>query len=68
MRLRLLGTSSGKTGCPALYKTDRGTIVVQGKKVHDPEALADVVDLRDDELVVEIPANLLRFAPAPEGE
>ncbi|GII86598.1 hypothetical protein Ssi03_45880 [Sphaerisporangium siamense] len=62
MRLTLLGTSSGADGCPALYATDRGTYVVQGKKIHDPEALAGVVDLRDDELVVEIPANLLGFA------
>jgi hypothetical protein len=63
MRLRLLGTSSGHTGCPALYATDRDTYVVQGKRVTDPEAVADLVDLRDDEFYVEIPKNLLRFAP-----
>ncbi|MEU0521094.1 hypothetical protein [Streptosporangium sp. NPDC006007] len=62
MRLTLLGASSGKTGCPALYATDRGTYVVQGKLVTDPDAIADLVDLQDDEFYVEIPANLLSFA------
>lgn len=33
MQLRLLGTESGKEGCPALYATDRGTYVVQGKRI-----------------------------------
>ncbi len=66
MRLTLLGTSSGKTGCPALYATDRGTYVVQGKLVTDQEAIADLVDLRDDEFYVEIPANLLDLAPRPQ--
>lgn len=64
MRLRLLGTSSGHTGCPALYATDRGTFVVQGKLVTDPEAISHLVDVRDDEFYVEIPRRLLRFAPA----
>ncbi|MEJ2579989.1 MAG: hypothetical protein P8Z68_13015 [Kineosporiaceae bacterium] len=68
MRLRLLGTSSGHTGCPALYATDRDTYVVQGKVLTDPEAISNIVDLRDDEFYVEIPRRLLRFAqPEPEG-
>jgi hypothetical protein len=62
MRLRLLGTDSGHTGCPALYATDRGTYVVQGKLVTDQAAIADLVDVRDDEFYVEIPKGLLRFA------
>ena len=62
MRLRLLGTSSGHTGCPALYATDRDTYVVQGKLVTDQEAIADLVDVRADEFYVEIPRALLRFA------
>ncbi|MGW4792616.1 hypothetical protein ACWEPC_09420 [Nonomuraea sp. NPDC004297] len=66
MRLTLLGTSSGSDGCPALYETDRGTYVVQGKLVHDEEAIADLVDLREDEFYVEIPANLLDLARKPE--
>lgn len=62
MRLRLLGTSSGHTGCPTLYATDRDTFIVQGKLVTDPEAIADLVDVRDDEFYVEIPKTLLGFA------
>lgn len=62
MKIRLLGTSSGKNGCPALYVTDRGTYVVQGKRVTDAEAIAALVDVRDDEFYVEIPKDLLRFA------
>jgi hypothetical protein len=62
IKMRLLGTSSGKNGCPALYATDRGTYVVQGKRVTDAEAIAALVDVRDDEFYVEIPKDLLRFA------
>jgi hypothetical protein len=66
MRLTLLGTESGHTGCPALYATDRGTFVVQGKLVTDEAAIADLVDVRDDEFYVEIPAGLLRYARVRE--
>jgi hypothetical protein len=60
--LRLLGTETGHTGCPALYATDRDTYVVQGKLVTDDQAIADLVDVRADEFYVEIPKNLLRYA------
>jgi len=66
MRLRLLGTSSGHTGCPALYATDRDTYVVQGKLVSDAEAIADLVDVRADEFYVEVPKALLRLAQDAE--
>ncbi|PZF86049.1 hypothetical protein [Jiangella anatolica] len=64
MRLTYLGktSDSGKNGCPALYATDRGTFVVQGKIVTDPDALADLRDLAPDETIVEIPADVLRLA------
>lgn len=64
MRLTYLGKTadSGKNGCPALYATDRGTYVVQGKIVTDQEAIADLRDLADDEFYVEIPADVLQFA------
>jgi len=62
MKLRLLGAESGKNGCPALYATDRDTFVVQGKLVTDKEAIAALVDVREDEFYVEIPRQLLRFA------
>ncbi|GAB3687888.1 hypothetical protein [Nocardiopsis oceani] len=62
MRLEFLGTDSRDGDCPTLYRTDRGTIVVQGYKVTDPEALADLRDLAENETVVEVPEKLLRFA------
>jgi hypothetical protein len=65
MKLQLLGKSSGKNGCPALYGTDRGTYVVQGKLVTDEETIASLVDVREDEFYVEIPKDLLRFAVEP---
>lgn len=62
MRLTFLGTDSEDGHCPTLYKTDRGTIVVQGYKINDPEAMGDVRDLAENETLVEIPRELLRFA------
>jgi hypothetical protein len=62
MRLRLLGTETGHDGCPALYATGRETYVVQGKLLTDQEAIADLVDVREDEFYVEIPRALLRYA------
>ena len=62
MRLEFPGTDSRDGDCPTLYRTDRGTIVVQGYKVTDPEALADLRDLAENETVVEVPEKLLRFA------
>ena len=50
---------SGHTGRPALNATDRGTYVVQGKLVTDQAAIADLVDVRDDEFYVEIPMAFL---------
>jgi hypothetical protein len=41
-----------------VFETDRGTIVVQGSKVTDPEALA-AIELPAYETLVEIPAELL---------
>lgn len=49
--------SDGKT-CPALYRTDRGTIVIQGWTVTDPEALRQL-RLPDGERAVGVPAGLL---------
>jgi hypothetical protein len=48
--------SDGKT-CPALHRTDRGTVVVQGWAVTDPEALRQL-RLPPGEQAVEIPAEL----------
>lgn len=63
MRLRYLGKTaeSAEGKCEALYATDRGTYAVQGKRVTDPQAIADLRDLADDETVVEVPADVLRL-------
>lgn len=49
--------TDGKT-CPALADTDRGSCIVVGKVVRDPEALA-ALGIGDDEMAVEVPAPLL---------
>lgn len=61
MRLTHLATESGKTGCPSTFMTDRGTYVVQGWRVDDPEAVATLAErgLLAHETAVEIPAALL---------
>lgn len=66
MQLTFLGTTSNSGSCPNLYATDRGTYVVQGARITDPEALTTLRErgLPDHETAVEIPAALLNFAPA----
>jgi hypothetical protein len=63
VRLIKLGTESGQTGCPTLFATDRGTYVVQGWRVDDPETLGQL-DVPVHESCVEVPAILLhRWLP-----
>lgn len=64
MRLHYLGKTAGSDidDCPALYATDRGTFVVQGKRVTDPQAIADLRNIGDDEFYVEVPPDVLRLA------
>jgi acetyltransferase-like isoleucine patch superfamily enzyme len=57
MKLRHVNGCSGGT-CPAVFETDRGTYVVQGSVVTDPDALA-ALDLPAHETAVEVPASLL---------
>lgn len=49
---------SGETNCPSLYRTDRDTFVVQGWRVDDPQALAQL-DVPLHETLVEVPADVL---------
>jgi hypothetical protein len=62
MQLRFLGGDSGQDGSPRVYATDRGTFVVQGYKVEDPETLDQLV-IPDHETCIEIPAELLKYFP-----
>ena len=51
---------SNPTGSPTLYRTDRGSWVVQGWDVTDPGALAQM-DIPPGEGCVEIPDRMLQF-------
>jgi len=63
MRLTFLGQESGKSGCPTLYATNRGTVVVQGWKITDPETLSQM-DIPDHETALEVPTALFRHLPS----
>jgi hypothetical protein len=52
---------SGDSNCPSLYRTDRGTFVVQGWVVTDPDTLAQL-DIPEGEAVVEVPVDVLMGA------
>ncbi|MGW0805283.1 hypothetical protein [Nonomuraea sp. NPDC002799] len=69
MKLRFLGTTSDGGSCPTLYETDRGTFVVQGDRVTDPEALAELAarGLPDHETAVEVRPELLKFFKPESG-
>lgn len=62
MKLTFLGTTSEYGQSPTLYTTDRGTYVVQGWKVDDAEALAEM-GIPSHEGAVEVPPELFRFVP-----
>ena len=49
-----------RTPSPTLYKTDRGSWVVQGWVVTDPEALSQL-NVPEGETVVEIPDRMIPF-------
>jgi hypothetical protein len=59
MKLRLIA-DNGCTGgtCPTAYLTEKGTAVVQGYAVDDPEVLAQL-GLPAGETAVEVPVELL---------
>jgi hypothetical protein len=54
-------TLCGTGSCPTVYRTDRGTVLVQGHA-------ADAVDVPAGELLVEIPRELLLEAARLLGE
>ncbi|MEU4191466.1 hypothetical protein AB0E69_06190 [Kribbella sp. NPDC026611] len=62
MKLTLVAgdPDSHPTNSPTLYKTDRGSWVVQGWVVDDPDALA-TLNLPDSETAVEIPDRMIQF-------
>jgi hypothetical protein len=62
MRLTFIAKDpdSNPTGSPTLYRTDRGSWVVQGWSVTDPDVLAQMI-IPDGEGCVEIPDRMLTF-------
>lgn len=58
-KLTLLSSLCGTGTCPTVYRTDRGTLVVQGYTVTADQA---DLDLPAGEQLVEIPAELLAAA------
>ncbi len=62
MRLTFVGKDpeSNPTGSPTVYRTDRGSWVVQGWVVTDQLALAQM-DIPDGETCVEIPDRMIQF-------
>jgi hypothetical protein len=63
MKLTFVGKDpdSNPTGSPTIYRTDRGSWVVQGWVVTDPEALTQM-DMPTGETCVEIPDRMRRGA------
>lgn len=60
MKLRKLGTTSDQGNCPTLYEVEgTGDIVVQGYRLEDPEALAQLEDVLPGETFVVVPRELL---------
>jgi hypothetical protein len=62
IRLTFIGKdpNSNPTGSPTVYRSDRGSWVVQGWVVTDPEVLAQM-DIPEGETCVEIPDRMLQF-------
>jgi hypothetical protein len=62
MRLTLIGKDpeSNPTGSPTVYRTDRGSWLVQGWIVTDSEALSQM-NIPDGETAVEIPDRIVQF-------
>jgi hypothetical protein len=62
MRLALVGVDpdSNPTGSPTVYRTDRGSWLVQGWVVTDSEALAQM-NIPEGETAVEIPDRIVHF-------
>ena len=59
MKLQLVTSSCESGACPTVYRSDRGTLVVQGYTVTSPQA---GLDLPSGEQLVEIPIDLLANA------
>jgi hypothetical protein len=64
-RLRFIGSTSDKTGCPAVFEDlDTGDLLIQGDEVTDPDDRAQMYGRREGETMIRVPRELItRFAP-----
>ncbi|MGH3320020.1 MAG: hypothetical protein ACRDN9_07535 [Streptosporangiaceae bacterium] len=62
MKVTFVGGGSGPEGSPRVWATDRNTLIVQGYRVTDAEALT-TMGVPAHEEVVEIPRELARHFP-----
>ncbi|OWY73158.1 hypothetical protein B7486_02065 [cyanobacterium TDX16] len=54
-------------GCPAIYRTDRGTFVIIGKRLDNiPPEIARVLAASPGETVVEVPVELFENLQLPK--
>ncbi len=69
MRLEFIGKDpeSNPTNSPTVYRTERGSWIIQGFVVDDPEALA-TLNLPEGETAVEIPDRMLQFLQRQEDD
>lgn len=58
---RLTAQCPDGVNCPAVYATDRGTLVIRGYRVADADAIHGL-SLPEHETVVEVPLTLIREA------
>jgi hypothetical protein len=64
MQLEMISAYCNSAGCPTIYRSDRGTLVVQGYTV--PAGRAGV-DVPAGETLVEIPVEVLLAAARAVG-
>lgn len=67
MRIRFIGKDpeSNPTGSPTVYRTDRGSWIIQGWVVDDPEVLGEM-NISEGESAVEIPDRMIQFLTEQE--
>ena len=67
MRIRFIGKDpeSNPTGSPTVYRTDRGSWIIQGWVVDDPEVLGEM-NIPEGESAVEIPDRMIQFLTEQE--
>ncbi|MEU7596448.1 hypothetical protein AB0B79_25960 [Streptomyces sp. NPDC039022] len=63
--LRFIGSTSDKTGCPAIFEDEQtGEIVIQGVEITDSDTRKQMYGYSPGETLIVVPRELItRFAP-----